>query len=82
MQRVSTMTCRVGRLFQSHTQMEPVCCCECSSTYLWVFFTSRAMGPHLCRMYPHSMVERRVAESMTPSPGRGQPALLVSVGNS
>lgn len=64
------MTCRVARSFENHTQMEPVCCCECGSTHLEMFVASKTLGPHLCQICAQSGVRSGAAESMTRSPGR------------
>ena len=66
------MTCRVARSFQNHTQMDLVYCCECGSSNLEVFWTSRTLGPHLCPMCVQSKVEGGAAESMTRFSRRGR----------
>lgn len=66
------MTCRVARSFQNHTQVDPVYCCECGSANLEVFWTSKALGPHLCAMCVRSKFEGGEAESMKRSSRRGR----------
>jgi hypothetical protein len=67
------VTCRVARLFQRSTQMEPVSCCECDSTHLEMLSTSNTVGPYLCQTCAQSRVESDVEESMARSPMTGQP---------
>ena len=64
------MACRVARSFQNHAQMEPVCCCECGSTNLEVFSTSKTLGPHLCLAYALSMIECEIAKTLGTEPVR------------
>jgi hypothetical protein len=66
------VTCRVARSFQTHAQVDPVYCCQCGSRNLEVFWTSKALGPHLCAMCVQSKVERGEAESMMRSSRKGR----------
>lgn len=65
------MSCRAARSFQNHVWMEPVCCCECGSTHLEVFGTSKALGPYLCPICAQSMVGCGVAKQSGPESARG-----------
>lgn len=69
------MTCRVARSFKNYSQMEPVSCCECGSTHLEAFLTSKALGPRLCPICAQSMVECGVSKETETRPPmmRGQP---------
>ena len=64
------MTCRVARIPQDLARMNLVYCCECGSSNLEVFHTSRTLGPHLCTACAQSKVE--AAESMARSSRRGR----------
>ena len=59
------MTCRVARLPQDLARMNLVYCCQCGSSNLETFHTSRTLGPHLCPMCAQSKIECSVAKSMT-----------------
>ena len=61
------MTCRVARLPQNLARMNLVYCCQCGSSNLETFHTSRTLGPHLCPMCTQSKGEGGAAESMTRS---------------
>lgn len=52
------MACRVARSYQDHTQLDLGSCCKCGSANLEVFYTSKALGPHLCPPCAQSPVER------------------------
>jgi hypothetical protein len=66
------VTCRVARSFQNHApQVDLVYCCKCGSANLEVFWSSKAVGPHLCPMCVPSNVEGGEAESMTRLSRRG-----------
>ncbi|HEX4968615.1 MAG TPA: hypothetical protein VFV44_08850, partial [Nitrospiraceae bacterium] len=67
------MTCGVARLSQNLLRVELVFCCECGSGDLEVFYTSKALGPHLCPTCIQSKVECGVAEGMLRSPMTEQP---------
>jgi hypothetical protein len=67
------VTCRVARSFQSHApQVDLVYCCKCGSENRELFWTSKALGPHLCPMCVQSNVEAGKAESMTRLSRRGR----------
>ena len=66
------MTCRVARLPHDFTRTNFAYCCECGSSNLEVFFTSKALGPHLCPMCIQSKFESGVVESITRSPRRSR----------
>ena len=66
------MTCRVARIPQDLARMNLVYCCECGSSNLEVFHTSRTLGPHLCTACAQSKVECGAAESMARSSRRGR----------
>ena len=66
------MTCRVARLSQDLARMNLVYCCQCGSSNLETFHTSRTLGPHLCPMCAQSKSEGGVAGSMTRSSRRGR----------
>jgi hypothetical protein len=51
------MTCGVARLSQHLLRVDLAFCCECGSGDLEVFYTSKALGPHLCPVCAQSMVE-------------------------
>lgn len=59
------MTCRVARLFQQSTQIKPVACCTCGTRDLDVFFTSRALGLHLCSTCAQSMIVGEVGKELS-----------------
>jgi hypothetical protein len=69
------MTCRVARSFQNYPQMEPISCCECGSTHLEAFLTSKALGPYLCPLCAQATIECGTSvESQTRPPiMRGHP---------
>jgi hypothetical protein len=56
------MACRVARSSQGHIRMDLVDCCECGSANLEVFYSSRTLGPHLCRICVQSKVEGGVTK--------------------
>jgi hypothetical protein len=64
------MTCRVARSFQNYARREPACCCECGSTYLEEFLTSKTVGPRLCSICAQSVVERGASKELSPEPVR------------
>lgn len=65
------MSCRVARSFQDYTRMEPVCCCECGSTYLELFLTSKTPGPRLCANCARSVVEGGASKELSTEPVHG-----------
>jgi hypothetical protein len=61
------VACRVARFPQNLFRVDLVFCCECGSGDLEVWYTSKALGPHLCPTCVQSKVGCGVAERTSQS---------------
>lgn len=67
------VTCRVARLSQDLLRIDLAFCSECGSPDLEVYYTSKALGPHLCQTCAQSKVECGTwKETQTRVPMKGQ----------
>jgi hypothetical protein len=58
------MTCRVARCPKDFASMKLVYCCECGSSNLEMFHSSKTVGPHLCPTCVQSKIEYGVVKNM------------------
>ena len=58
------MSYRVALLLQKPAQIKPVYCGKCGAMNLEVFFSSQALGLHLCPICAQSMIVCGVAKEL------------------